>query len=106
VKAGVDPTGAGHCHDAVWGPEVRINQDDGVVQLSSPQVTVRPLPDATEADEAEVEVEEEDNEDMEEREEEAPQGRVTLCFFAEPVYPHVNNAAFFDQAKLIVSHPR
>ena len=27
--------------------------------------------------------------------------RVTVCIYAEPTYPHVNNAAFFDQAELI-----
>ena len=35
-----------------------------------------------------------------------PLGRVTVCFYAEPAYPHINNAAFFDQAELIVAPPR
>ncbi|MBN1246459.1 MAG: hypothetical protein JXC32_02320 [Anaerolineae bacterium] len=101
VKAGIDPTGADDCHNAIWGTEARINQDSGTVLLSSPQVTVRPQPEATEVAE---------DEDTDEREtgaaEEVAQGRVTLCFFAEPAYPHINNAAFFDRAELIVSPPR
>ncbi len=76
VKAGIDPTGAEDCYDARWGEMHAINQDDGVVTLKSPRVTV------------------------------GEEGKVTLCFFAEPTYPHVNNAAFFDQAELIlVSYP-
>jgi len=33
-------------------------------------------------------------------------GKVTICFYAEPAYPHINNAAFFDQAQLIAVPPR
>lgn len=101
VKAGVDPTGAEHCYDAIWGSEARINQDDGTVLLSSPQVIVRPIPDAT------ADAEDEDADESEtDTAPETAEGRVTLCFFAEPVYPHINNAAFFDRAELIVSSPR
>jgi hypothetical protein len=99
VKAGIDPTGAGHCYDAVWGAEKRINQDDGTVLLSSPQVVVR----AQESDAESVDEEEREDADITP---EATQGRVTLCFFAEPTYAHINNAAFFDRAELTVAPPR
>lgn len=94
VKAGIDPTGAGHCYDAIWGEEKRINQDDGTVLISSPNVVVSPNqgPDETE--------------ETESANEDAGLGRVTLCFYAEPTYPHINNAAFFDQAELVVAPPR
>lgn len=106
VKAGIDPTGADHCHNAVWGAEARINQDDGAVLLSSPQVTVRPLPVEVVEDDVDVD-EENDARDADlETTPDVVMGRVTLCFFAEPAYPHVNNAAFFDRAELIVSYPR
>ncbi len=97
VKAGIDPSGAEHCYDAVWGEERRINQSDGAVLLSSPNVVVRPYQDTASAVE---------DQESEESDTEVVEGRVTLCFFAEPAYPHVNNAAFFDQAELIVAPPR
>lgn len=75
VQAGVDPNGNSNCQKAVWGQARAINQDDGIVTLVSPQVKV------------------------------GDSGLVTLCFFAEPRYPDVNNAAFFDQAELIVAPP-
>ena len=96
VKAGVDPTGAGHCYDARWGQEMRINQDHGTVVLSSPSVIVPAYPDPT--------TEAEDEKDREPGE--AALGRVTLCFFAEPSWPHINNAAFFDEAELVIAPPR
>ncbi len=76
VRAGVDPEGNEGCQEAVWGTEQAINQDSGVVTLRSRQVTV------------------------------GESGRVTVCFFAEPRYPDVNNAAFFDRAQLTVLPPR
>ena len=103
VKAGIDPTGAEHCYDAIWGEERRINQDDGTVLLTSPQVIVQPVeptePEDTTEDEGTAEATETPPAEL-------AQGEVTLCFFAEPTYPHINNAAFFDQAELIVSQPR
>jgi len=75
VKAGVDPNGNGNCERARWGEELSINQDSGVVTLSSPRLTV------------------------------GAEGRITVCFFAEPRYPDVNNAAFFDVAELKVILP-
>ncbi|MGC9467907.1 MAG: hypothetical protein ACP5HS_04910 [Anaerolineae bacterium] len=94
VKAGIDPTGAENCYGARWGDEIRVNQDSGTVTLTSPRVTVRAAGSSTE-----------ETDEAEEANEPAI-GSVTLCFFAEPVYPHVNNAAFFDQAQLVVKPPR
>lgn len=95
VKAGIDPTGADNCYGARWGTEARINQDSGTVTLTSPRVIVPAIPDEKEnASEDEA-----SGEDL------GRVGRVTLCFFAEPAYAHVNNAAFFDQAELIVAPP-
>lgn len=76
VKAGIDPNGGTNCGDAVWGQAMYINQDDGAVALTTPRLTV------------------------------GEAGRVTMCFAAEPAYPHINNAAFFDQAVLIAAPPR
>lgn len=95
VKAGVDPTGAENCYNARWGREQLINQDSGTVKLSSQNVIVGPYQDPAATDETD-----------EEKQEEAAPGRVTLCFYAEPTFPHINNAAFFDQAELVVTPPR
>jgi len=95
VRTGIDPTGAENCYTARWGKEMRINQDSGTVKLSSPNVIVGSYQDPTVTDETE-----------EEENEEAALGRVTLCFYAEPTFPHINNAAFFDQAVLVVAPPR
>lgn len=75
LRAGVDAQGSAGCSNARWG-EVSINQDNGVVTITSPRVVV------------------------------GPAGRVTVCLYAEPLYPDVNNAAFFDQAVLVVAPPR
>jgi hypothetical protein len=97
VKAGIDPNGAANCNNARWGEELRINQDNGVITLSSPTVIVPAVPRPTSTPAGD---------------EEGPGpaqialGRVTVCFFAEPAYPHVNNAAFFDMAEIIVTPPR
>lgn len=106
VKAGVDPTGQDHCYDARWGQEMHINQDSGTVLLKSPSVvvpekllgeapTAEPTgtPDPREPDLIGTPVAEK-------------VGQVTICFYAEPAYAHINNAAFFDQAELIASPPR
>jgi hypothetical protein len=97
VKAGIDATGAGNCTNARWGNEVRINQDSGVVTLSSPVVVVPAIPTPLPSDATDEEETAPDKSAL---------GRVTVCFFAEPAYPHVNNAAFFDMAEIIVSPPR
>jgi hypothetical protein len=72
LKAGVDPNGGDGCEAAQWGPEQIINQGDGVVELTSPQVVVGQV------------------------------GRVTVCMFAETQFAQVNHAAFFDDAALTV----
>ncbi len=88
VKAGIDPQGADNCNNARWGKEIHINQDSGVVTLTSPQIIAASVTD-DDQDEAASDL-----------------SRITVCFYAEPKYPHVNNAAFFDQAELIVTPPR
>jgi hypothetical protein len=88
VNAGIDPQGNDNCSNVRWGKEMQINQDSGVVTLTSPQIIA---PSAAQEDEEEVA---------------SNLSRITVCFYAEPKYPHVNNAAFFDQAELIVSPPR
>jgi hypothetical protein len=100
VRAGIDATGPENCYNARWGDELRINQDSGVVTLSSPAVVVPPVRTPTPTPPSEDEEVEETQTD------EVMFGRVTVCFFAEPAYPHVNNAAFFDVAELIVTPPR
>ncbi|MBN1262404.1 MAG: hypothetical protein JXB35_17120 [Anaerolineae bacterium] len=75
LRAGIDPNGNSGCDRARWG-EVQINQDDGIVTISTPRLTV------------------------------GEAGRVTVCLYAEPLYPDTNNAAFFDQAVLIASPPQ
>ena len=72
VKAGVDPDGGEGCDRAEWGSVRQINQGDGVVILSSPQVVA------------------------------GEEGRVTLCMFAETQYAQVWHAAFFDDASITV----
>jgi hypothetical protein len=72
LKAGVDPDGGEGCDAAEWGDERHVNQKDGVVVLSSPEVVV------------------------------GESGRVTVCMFAETQYAQVWHAAFFDDAALTV----
>ncbi len=110
VKAGVDPTGQPHCDNAQWGETWRINQDDGIITLTSPRVVVAamedkstptPMPTLTPDP-----LERETPAPVEPEEETEILGKVTICFYAEPAYPHINNAAFFDQAQLIAVPPR
>jgi hypothetical protein len=75
LKAGVDPEGREGCDAAQWGDERVANQNDGVVELFSPEVVV------------------------------GGAGQVTICMFAEPQYAHAYHAAFFDDAELIVLPP-
>jgi hypothetical protein len=75
VKAGVDPDGGEGCDAAEWGEQRHVNQGDGAVILSSPEVVV------------------------------GEGGRVTVCMFAETQYAQVWHAAFFDDAELTVFPP-
>jgi len=75
LRAGIDPHGNAGCSNARWG-EVIINQNDGIVTITSPRVVV------------------------------GEEGRITACLYAEPLYPDTNNAAFFDNAVLIVAPPK
>jgi len=75
LKAGVDPDGGVGCAAAQWGTEQIADQGDGVVELVSPKVVV------------------------------GPEGRVTVCAFAETQFAQVYHAAFFDDAALIVLPP-
>lgn len=108
VKAGIDPTGQDHCYDALWGQEMQINQDNGIVVLKSPSVTVPELPREDESSDQTTPTSTPDprEPDLEPTPPIENLGTVTLCFYAEPTYAHVNNAAFFDQAELIASPPR
>jgi hypothetical protein len=72
LKAGVDPNGGEGCEAARWGSEKLVNQDDGIVELASPQVLA------------------------------GTGGRVTVCMFAETQFAQVYHAAFFDDASLTV----
>jgi hypothetical protein len=75
VKAGVDPNGGEGCDAAEWGDQHHVNQNDGVVVISSPEVVV------------------------------GESGRVTVCMFAETQYAQVWHAVFFDDAALTVLSP-
>jgi len=75
VRAGLDPHGGVACQEGVWSEMLIIDQNSGVVTLSSPQAVA------------------------------GPDGRVTVCFFAEPQYAAIHNAAFFDEAVLTVQSP-
>jgi hypothetical protein len=72
LAAGIDPNGGPNCNNARWGEVSATSQADGVVRLLSPDVTV------------------------------GFSGQATVCLLAEPLSPAVNNAAFFDDAQLIV----
>ena len=105
VKAGIDPTGQPHCDDAKWGEAQWINQEDGIITLISPKAivsapTIEPTATAT------IDPRERETPSVEEEVETEILGNVTVCFYAEPSYPHINNAAFFDQAELIAIPPR
>jgi hypothetical protein len=75
VKAGVDPNGGEGCDAAEWGDQHHVNQNDGVVVISSPEVVV------------------------------GESGRVTVCMFAETQYAQVWHAVFFDDAALTILPP-
>ncbi len=70
LAAGIDPAGGSDCSKARWSDIVSLNQDTGAQRLVAPRVTA------------------------------GPDGRVTVCLYAEPLYAAVSNAAFFDDAAL------
>jgi uncharacterized protein YraI len=72
LAAGIDPNGGRGCTNARWGEMSLLNQGDGVAQLSAPQVVA------------------------------SAAGQVTVCIYAETLYPAANNAAYFDDARLTV----
>ena len=73
VKAGVDPDGGYDCKQAIWGRSLMTNEVEGVVRLIAPDVAV------------------------------GQAGRVTVCIFAESLYASPHQAAFFDDAELIMN---
>ena len=75
LKAGVDPDGGEGCEAAEWGAEQIVNQEDGVVELASPEVVV------------------------------GPAGQLTVCVLAETQFAQVYHAVFFDDADLTVLPP-
>ncbi len=75
VRAGIDPTGAPACQRGAWTETMLIDQSFGTVTLRTPAVTV------------------------------GEGGKVTVCFFAEAQYAVPHKAAFFDDARLIVTLP-
>ncbi|MBN1178829.1 MAG: hypothetical protein JXD18_06435 [Anaerolineae bacterium] len=75
VRAGIDRNGAPACQNGAWSEQIVINAASGIVQLSSPRVVA------------------------------GEDGVVTVCFYAEPQYAAIHNAAFFDIAELIVTPP-
>ena len=75
LKAGVDPDGDEGCENAQWGTERIVNQEDGVIKLTSPEVTV------------------------------GEAGQATVCMFAETQFAQVYHAAFFDAASITVQPP-
>lgn len=73
IAAGIDPNGGDNCQRARWGDYSYLDQRGGVQTVVAPQVVA------------------------------GSAGRVTVCIFAEPFYPAISNAAFFDEAELIVN---
>jgi len=75
VRAGIDPNGGAACEDGSWGDLLVVDQAMGAALLRSPEVVV------------------------------GSEGLVTVCLFAEPQYAVTHNAAFFDDARLLVAPP-
>jgi hypothetical protein len=73
MAAGIDARGGDDCNAARWSDLSFLNQDSGVQRIVAPEVI------ASDA------------------------GQVTVCLYAEPLYPAISNAAFFDDAELIVN---
>lgn len=75
VRAGIDAQAEPACRDGSWSETQVINQGSGIVALRSPEVVV------------------------------GEEGQVTVCFFAEPQFALIHNAAYFDNASLVVQPP-
>jgi hypothetical protein len=73
IAAGIDVNGRPNCDNARWGEMAYLDQETGVQTVATPFATV------------------------------GESGQVTVCFYAEPVYAAVSNAAFFDNAELSVN---
>jgi len=72
VNAGIDPDGGPDCSDAEWSEPVALDQAQGVRTIAAPELKA------------------------------GSAGRVTVCLYAEALYAAVSNAAFFDDAELIL----
>jgi hypothetical protein len=75
VRVGIDPAGSAACQDGLWSEMLIIDQQRDVVRLNSPEAIA------------------------------GSEGLVSVCFFAEPQFAVIHNAAFFDQASLSVLPP-
>ena len=73
MAAGIDPNGGPDCAAAIWSDQVFLDQKQSAQPIVAPQVVA------------------------------GSAGQVTLCIYAEPFYPAVSNAAFFDDAELTVN---
>jgi hypothetical protein len=72
VHVGIDANGTASCDGADWGPHADLNQDVDIVTLTT-------------------------------REQVAGNGaKITVCLFAETSHPAHSNAAFFDNAELVI----
>jgi hypothetical protein len=72
VSAGLDPDGGPDCSNAEWSEPVALDQTQGVRTIAAPRVRV------------------------------GEDGQLTVCLSAETLYSAVSNAAFFDDAELIL----
>jgi len=70
---GIDPTGGPGCSQAWWSEELLIDQSANIIQLTTPTVRV------------------------------GNAGKVTVCLYAETLYPAHSNAVYFDNAILIAN---
>ena len=75
LKAGVDQNGGEGCETVQWGAEQIVNQENGTVMLTSPEIIA------------------------------GQAGQVTVCIFAETQFAQVYHAAFFDDAALTMLPP-
>jgi hypothetical protein len=72
VGAGIDAEGGPDCANAEWSEYVFLDQNQAAQLIVAPEVVA------------------------------GSAGRVTVCLYAEPFYPAISNAAFFDDAELTV----
>jgi hypothetical protein len=73
LAVGIEPNGGPDCSQARWGDTLLVDQSHGTVRLVTPTVAA------------------------------GQAGRVTVCLYAESVYPARSNAAFFDNAILMAN---